>query len=318
MAIAEPQAVAPRPKLRWFQYSLRTLLVLMTLVAAGLGIYKWWTIVREQRRLQAFIRSCTELTESQRELFCGWVSDRALLQSLNIVPAAGEQLPSAAAIWVRPLVWQSSFVNFQGHERHIFVFGAFWRENAGVVVLCDGRDRPLSWNDCCIGGLFESAWLKTRGQQTELFIDASTNGLHPFDEDRGIYRFALEDKVVPLPILWEPIEILTTHYAMEMLKHRVMKHVRSGGRVPISLEQLPSQPGCMDSNVDGWGRKMELRFENRRATVISYGRDGKPGGTDDDEDIVGDFDATPEKDAGEDDAKEWLHNPTQSWARRYR
>ena len=98
MAIAEPQAVAPRPKLRWFQYSLRTLLVLMTLVAAGLGIYKWWTIVREQRRLQAFIRSCTELTESQRELFCGWVSDRALWQLLNIVPAAGEQLPSAAAI----------------------------------------------------------------------------------------------------------------------------------------------------------------------------------------------------------------------------
>ena len=137
------------------------------------------------------------------------------------------------------------------------------------------------------------------GNRPNCFIDASTNGLHHFDEDRGIYRFALEDKVVPLPILWEPIEILTTHYAMEMLKHRVMKHVRSGGRVPISLEQLPSQPGCMDSNVDGWGRKMELRFENRRATVIiSYGRDGKPGGTDDDEDIVGDFDATPEKDAG--------------------
>ena len=41
MSVAEPQPAAPKPKLRWFQFSLRTLLVATTLFAVLCSLFSW-------------------------------------------------------------------------------------------------------------------------------------------------------------------------------------------------------------------------------------------------------------------------------------
>jgi len=47
MSVADPQPTAPKPKLRWFQYSLRTLLVVVTLFAIPCS---WLAVKRQQAR----------------------------------------------------------------------------------------------------------------------------------------------------------------------------------------------------------------------------------------------------------------------------
>ena len=292
-------------------------MVVMTLFAAVLGIYRWWGIV-SQRRLQAYIRSCTFLPEYERDLLCGWTRDKALMETLGVLGVRDDASAFRAEL-SRPLIWQCGFVNTEGRERHIFVFGAIWQENDGTVVLCDDHDRLLSWSLSPIGSDFRSAWLTTHEQRIELTTDAFTTGVHPAGESRGIHRFGVgNDEISALPIQWEPIEILRTHDAMNLVKNRVMRHVGRGATLPVCLEQLPSEPGRMDSNVDGWGRKIELCSEGKHITVKSFGRDGLPGGTGDDEDIVGDFDATPREEIDWDRNRSWVHDPTESWVKRFR
>ena len=300
-----------------FQYSVSLLLVVTTIVAALLGTYKWWRNVRE-RQLQTLIRSCTVLPESERELFCGWVQDRLLLQSLHLVPASADQLPRVSDAYVRPLAWNGHFLNAERNERHVFIFGSSSVDNEGIVVLCDTHDRLLSWSSGRIGAVFYSAWLMTNQGPPELRIDAGTVGVHSDDQSRGIYRFALADKEVSqLSTLWQPVEILKTHQAMTFLKERLLTFFRSTGRLPAPLEKLPPDKERPDCTIDGWGRKIELRFNGSRVTMISFGRDGKSGGTDDDEDIVGDFDAIPDPKVNSDRRRAWTHDPTENWVRRF-
>ena len=48
MVETAPERVPPQPKRRWYQYSLRTLLILVTLVAVGLSSWLEW---QRRRRL---------------------------------------------------------------------------------------------------------------------------------------------------------------------------------------------------------------------------------------------------------------------------
>jgi hypothetical protein len=320
MSVAEPPPAMPQPKLRWYQYRLRTLLVLTTLAAVVLSAWRWWDGTREQRRLRAYIWSCTYLTERERELFCGWVDNKPLLEHLDMpLPPGRDSLPWGR-VSVHRLVWQSDFVNVEGRKRHVFLFRRIWHEAVSIVVLCDGRDRALTWNDVGMHGLYRSGWVRACHGEAELMIDADTLGFHNFGKGRGLYRFALHDsKITSLPTVWEPAEILLTHRAMASAKHRVTMWVRTGDRLSDALHELSSgKSEYMESNIDGWGRRLHFRMDGERAIVTSYGRDGKPGGTGDDEDIVGEFDPKRSRQADAEDQSDWIRDSAESWVQRFR
>jgi hypothetical protein len=75
-----------------------------------------------------------------------------------------------------------------------------------------------------------------------------------------------------------------THTAIDETFARINIYARTDGAVPTSLDALPK--GYVIRTVDGWGRPLQYRVQQDGIiTVTSYGRDGVPGGIDDDADI---------------------------------
>lgn len=54
--------------------------------------------------------------------------------------------------------------------------------------------------------------------------------------------------------------------------------------LPTSADQLPLLPERDCGTTDGWGRELIWKHGERSLQVISYGRDGKPGGSGEDAD----------------------------------
>lgn len=61
---------------------------------------------------------------------------------------------------------------------------------------------------------------------------------------------------------------------------RMNLYLEKNGRLPETLEELPWREGYDNSIADGWGRRILYTFdrEQRKIRLVSYGRDGKPGG----------------------------------------
>jgi len=68
---------------------------------------------------------------------------------------------------------------------------------------------------------------------------------------------------------------------------RIQGFVARHGRMPSSLSELPAEPNKDCETTDGWGRPLRWSYDaaNAKFTIWSLGRDGKEGGTGDDEDI---------------------------------
>jgi hypothetical protein len=181
-----------RPKLRWYQYSLRSLFVVTTLTAVVLGTVKWWFVVREERRVASEIRANQSIPERDKRLFLGWIGApgwKGLFCELSCVEG---ELNFAG--WPRPLEWESDFVGQRGNKRRVLVFGGAC--NTGVIVLCDRADQLLAWARCRRGSVFHSASLTARDGRVELTVDASNVGLTTNAERRGLYRFSLGDNEI--------------------------------------------------------------------------------------------------------------------------
>src|SRR5262245_33590716 len=76
---------------------------------------------------------------------------------------------------------------------------------------------------------------------------------------------------------------------MHMMKRRILRYAAAHGSLPTSLEQLPRIEGYVNEVTDGWGRRILWRVDGDEVTLTSYGRDGVPGGTGEDADMVGVF-----------------------------
>jgi hypothetical protein len=48
---------------------------------------------------------------------------------------------------------------------------------------------------------------------------------------------------------------------------------------PICLTELPDVPGKNNAITDGWGNPIVVCVQGSTITLISYGNDGKPGGS---------------------------------------
>jgi len=76
---------------------------------------------------------------------------------------------------------------------------------------------------------------------------------------------------------------------MHGLEVRFTDYVRSHHEIPMTLSQLPGKRGYDNSVTDGWGRPILLERNGQVIRLISYGKDGIPGGVGDDSDIIQEF-----------------------------
>jgi hypothetical protein len=101
----------------------------------------------------------------------------------------------------------------------------------------------------------------------------------------------------------------TTAGNMHMTKRRILRFAATHGSLPTSLEQLPCIEGYVNETTDGWGRPILWRIDGDDVILTSYGRDGVPGGTGEDADMVGAFRTKTGDGEWADELCEWRHNP---------
>src|SRR5690606_11451094 len=84
-----------------------------------------------------------------------------------------------------------------------------------------------------------------------------------------------------------PDGITRTH--MSMIERRISNHYEALGKLPESLTDLLPGKGH-DTIADGWGNEIGYRVSAGRVVLESFGRDRKPGGEGQDEDMYLVFD----------------------------
>ena len=74
---------------------------------------------------------------------------------------------------------------------------------------------------------------------------------------------------------------------MHGVRYRVQTYAALHDRLPESIEGLPERPGYDSSHLDGWRRPIQYQISpDGIVRLTSLGRDGMPGGSGDDADII--------------------------------
>ena len=76
---------------------------------------------------------------------------------------------------------------------------------------------------------------------------------------------------------------------MYPLKTRIIRFALKNNRLPVDLGNLPPLEGFTNRITDAWGNPFKMTVDNDRVTLISYGKDKKPGGMGDYRDVIGIF-----------------------------
>jgi len=107
MTTAKPQSAEPKPKRRWFQYSLRTLLLLMLLASIGMS---WFAVKMQRARRQ---REAVEAIEK----LGGWVRfDYQVNQSIVLASSPPPQPPGPE--WLRRVLGDDFFAKVVSADLH--------------------------------------------------------------------------------------------------------------------------------------------------------------------------------------------------------
>jgi hypothetical protein len=96
---------------------------------------------------------------------------------------------------------------------------------------------------------------------------------------------------------------------MHAMKRRVIRFAKAHGHLPATVDELPEIQGFDDSVYDGWWRKITMTVDGSRVTFTSLGRDNRPGGTGENADVIGTFDARREDGSWQDEFVEWVRDP---------
>ena len=92
----------------------------------------------------------------------------------------------------------------------------------------------------------------------------------------GLVVFLFIDKIPPDAL---------TRTNMVGIEQRIRKYVEDNGKLPLSLSQLQKRPGYDNSIKDGWGNTIIYYYKGSTVFLVSYGKDGKIGGEDENADI---------------------------------
>ncbi len=96
---------------------------------------------------------------------------------------------------------------------------------------------------------------------------------------------------------------------MHVMKRRILRFASAHNALPTSFDQLPHIEGFSNEVTDGWGRPIMWRVEGDVVSLVSYGRDGAPGGVAEDEDLVATFNTKTFDGRWADEICNWLVNP---------
>ena len=104
-----------------------------------------------------------------------------------------------------------------------------------------------------------------------------------------------------------------TSTTMYPLKRRILNYAKIYNRLPTTLSELPPLEGYTNQTTDVWGNEILLVIHKTSVTLVSYGKDQKPGGRGDDRDVIGIFEAkTPDgnwADGTTDESAKWTLEP---------
>ncbi len=103
-----------------------------------------------------------------------------------------------------------------------------------------------------------------------------------------------------------------TSTTMYPLKRRIHLYTEANNKLPSNLESLPLLKGFSDRIVDVWGNKIVLKIEGTEISLISYGKDQIPGGTGEDLDVIGIFDARINENTWANKDSPWIKKPLQN------
>ena len=96
---------------------------------------------------------------------------------------------------------------------------------------------------------------------------------------------------------------------MFIMKRRILRYASIHNAAPTSLDQLPLIEQRDNDVVDAWHRPILWQLDGDKVTLISYGRDGQPGGVDDDADIIGVFSMKDDMGQWAEELSEWRTDP---------
>jgi hypothetical protein len=98
----------------------------------------------------------------------------------------------------------------------------------------------------------------------------------------------------------------TTMYCM---KRRILRYASVHNVLPHSAGELPVIDRYHNGVKDGWGRVIHWQAEGNRVTLVSYGRDGIPGGIGEDADVIGVFLTKTTDGSWTNEDCEWIRDP---------
>lgn len=93
-------------------------------------------------------------------------------------------------------------------------------------------------------------------------------------------------------------------------KRRILRYAAANDTLPTTAGQLTPMAGYVNDPNDAWGRPITWRADGDTVTLTSYGRDGKPGGTGEDEDLIGVFRAKTDEMRWADELCNWKRDPS--------
>lgn len=97
----------------------------------------------------------------------------------------------------------------------------------------------------------------------------------------GVVGFAFVEEVPPEAL---------TRTSMTVIEVRIRDYVAAHHRLPDNLSDLPKLiDNRSESIVDGWGRPIQYEEDGQTVTLLSLGKDGRPGGAGLDTDIKATF-----------------------------
>jgi hypothetical protein len=105
-----------------------------------------------------------------------------------------------------------------------------------------------------------------------------------------------------------------TSTTMHVIQRRILHYAIQYNKLPQSVDELPMLEGFYNTNTDYWGNKILIQIDGTTVTLISYGKDARPGGTGANLDLIASFEAktSPGIWVNENDA-EWTKRPEIRW-----
>jgi len=104
---------------------------------------------------------------------------------------------------------------------------------------------------------------------------------------------------------------------MYVIKRRILHYAKQNNKLPKPVDELPPLEGFVNRNTDYWGNKIVIQIDGTTVSLISYGKDNKPGGTGANLDMIAVFDAKTRSgtwaDENDDGYPSWKKPPVLRW-----